>query len=108
MLTGSLPTATVKSCGVYVVDGSKGSLLYHSVLPALPSGECDVKAVFMENWLVYYYYDGESGSADQAKSHRLVSVEFYEGAEIDEKISRQARLHFSLRLYSRANLILQF
>lgn len=88
VLTSSKPTATLKSCGVYVVDGSKGSVLYHTVLPALASGECDVKAAFVENWLVYYYYDGEHGAQDQAKSHRIVSVEFYEGQKADEKIGR--------------------
>jgi len=87
VLTGSLPTATIKSCGVYVVDGAKGTILYHSVLPVLPSGECNVKAVFTENWLVYSYYDGELGAPDQAKSHRIVSVELYEGAQPDDKTS---------------------
>ena len=88
VLTGTSPTAGVKSCGVYMMDGAKGSILYHAIVPASPSGTCDVKATFTENWLVYYYYDGETGSPDQTKSHRIVSVEFYEGANVDDKTSR--------------------
>ncbi|THH31554.1 hypothetical protein EUX98_g2645 [Antrodiella citrinella] len=95
VLTGSLPMAKAKSCGVYVLDGGKGTVLYHSILPASPSGECNVKAVFTENWLVYSYYDGELGAPDQAKSHRLVSVELYEGAQPDDKISSSELASYS-------------
>ncbi|TCD70607.1 hypothetical protein EIP91_002637 [Steccherinum ochraceum] len=73
----------------FVVLTGSVPILYHAVLPALSTGECDVKAVFTENWLVYSYsyYDGELGAPDQAKSHRIVSVELYEGSKVDEKIS---------------------
>ncbi|KAH8102954.1 hypothetical protein BXZ70DRAFT_889895 [Cristinia sonorae] len=87
VLTGTTTAAKVKSCSVYVIDASKGSILYHSVIPPLLSGECDVKAVFTENWLVYHYYDSETGPGDQTKSHRIVSVEFYEGNKGDDKTS---------------------
>ncbi|KAI0686950.1 hypothetical protein BC835DRAFT_1408443 [Cytidiella melzeri] len=81
--TSSLKDA-VPSCGVYVIDSAKGTTLYHAVLPAA-HGTCDVKVVLAENWLVYHYYDDDSG-VDQAKGYRMVSVEFYEGSRIDEKI----------------------
>ncbi len=68
------------------MDTAKGTILYHSILPA-PGGICDIKTAFTENWLIYHYYDDEVG-LDQAKSYRVVSVEFYEGSRIDEKISR--------------------
>lgn len=68
------------------MDVVKGSVLYHSVVPAA-AGACDVKATFVENWLVYHYYDDEMGR-DQAKGWRIVSVEFYEGAGIDDKTGR--------------------
>lgn len=86
VLTSSLKS-TPPTCGVYLVDAAKGTTLYHSVLPAAGS-VCDIKAAFTENWLVYSYYDNEVG-VDQAKSHRIVSVEFYEGQGIDAKTSRQ-------------------
>ena len=41
-----------------------------------------------ENWLTYIYYDDEIASAVQAKGHRVVSVEFYEGKQINDKTRR--------------------
>ncbi|KIP12195.1 hypothetical protein PHLGIDRAFT_62449 [Phlebiopsis gigantea 11061_1 CR5-6] len=87
-LGGPAPT-----CGVYVVDVVKGSTLYHSVLPAA-SGRCDVKAAFVENWLVYHYYDDEAGR-EQAKGYRVVSVEFYEGQGADDKTGSSALSSYS-------------
>ncbi|KAL4246361.1 ER membrane protein complex subunit 1 [Abortiporus biennis] len=84
VLTGS-STGPSKSCGIYAIDAAKGSVLYHAVVPA-PGGFCDVKATLTENWLVYHYYDDEIAGVDQAKSYRMVSVEFYEGEKIDDKI----------------------
>ena len=83
------PSGPTPTCGVYVVDVVKGSILYHSVLPAA-GGRCDVKAAFVENWLVYHYYDDEAGR-DQAKGWRIVSVEFYEGEGVDDKTGRYVR-----------------
>ncbi|KAK2462583.1 hypothetical protein APHAL10511_005401 [Amanita phalloides] len=65
-------------CGVYIVDGVKGSIVYRAALPGMPSMPggapiCDVKMCMTENWLVYHYYDPES------KGWRMVSVELYEG-----------------------------
>ncbi|EKM58157.1 uncharacterized protein PHACADRAFT_116839 [Phanerochaete carnosa HHB-10118-sp] len=84
VVTSSLKAPT-PSCAIYLMDVVKGSIIYHSVLPAV-SGACDVKAAFTDNWLVYHYYDEDFG-VDQAKSYRVVSVEFYEGTGIDDKIS---------------------
>ncbi|KAI0341141.1 DUF1620-domain-containing protein [Trametopsis cervina] len=83
VLTNSLKD-TVPSCGVYVMDSAKGTTLYHAVLPAV-NGACNVKAAMVENWLVYHYYDDHAG-VDQAKGYRMVSVEFYEGSKVDEKV----------------------
>ena len=82
--------SVVQSCGIYVMDSAKGTILYHAILPAV-DGACDVKAVMTENWLVYHYYDGDMG-VDQAKGYRVVSVEFYEGSSPDEKIRRSVWL----------------
>ena len=83
--TNSLKDA-VPSCGIYVIDSAKGTTIYHAVLPAV-SGSCNVKAALTENWLVYHYYDTDAG-VDQAKGYRLVSVEFYEGSHVNDKIGR--------------------
>ncbi|KLO18736.1 DUF1620-domain-containing protein [Schizopora paradoxa] len=72
------------TCGLYVVDGGKGTVLYHAVLPSV-NGACNIKAAMAENWLVYIYYDDEISSAVQAKGYRAVSVEFYEGKQINDK-----------------------
>ncbi|KAI0820139.1 DUF1620-domain-containing protein [Trametes gibbosa] len=82
------PSASVSSlktttCAVYLVDGAKGTVLYHAVLPSA-DGACDVKATLVENWLIYHYYDNEVGPS-QTKGYRVVSVELYEGREIDDK-----------------------
>ncbi len=85
-VTTSSLTDSVPSCGVYVIDSVKGTTVYHAVLPAA-SGSCDVKAALTENWLVYHYYDDDAG-VGQAKGYRLVSVEFYEGEGVNDKIGR--------------------
>ncbi|KIJ13017.1 hypothetical protein PAXINDRAFT_163784 [Paxillus involutus ATCC 200175] len=75
-----------RTCGVYVLDTVKGTVLYHASLPAA-EGKCDVRAALAENWLVYSYYDDEVGvGVGDAKSHRVISVEMYEGNKADEKI----------------------
>ncbi|KAG5719954.1 hypothetical protein E4T56_gene6878 [Termitomyces sp. T112] len=96
LLTAPAPaTATTKkgrTCGLYVVDGVKGTIVYHASLPTLPSKKkatskdsCDVKAELVENWLIYQYYDPDWTGVGLSKGWRLVSVELYEGSGIDEK-----------------------
>ncbi|KAF4611826.1 hypothetical protein D9613_004025 [Agrocybe pediades] len=84
-----------QKCGIYVVDGAKGTVVYHAEVkaPGTPGangkgGGCQVKAAFSENWLVYHYYEDEveGGSVGGSKGYRMVSVEFYEGRKGDEKI----------------------
>ncbi|KAJ7114097.1 hypothetical protein C8R44DRAFT_676555 [Mycena epipterygia] len=71
-------------CGVYVVDGAKGSVLYSALVPAAGNPGCDVHATLSENWLVYHYYDGEGLGMGETKGWRIVTVELYEGG-LDEK-----------------------
>ncbi|KAI0060106.1 DUF1620-domain-containing protein [Artomyces pyxidatus] len=78
-------TSAPKACNIYVVDGAKGSIIYHALLPAA-HGTCDIHATFVENWLVYVYWDEEYQGVGQAKGRRVVSVELYEGNAPDEKI----------------------
>lgn len=79
------------SCGVYVVDTVKGTIIYRASLPAAPGlgAKCDVKAILTDNWLVYHYYDPEEAALEEARGWRMVSVELYEG-DIDEKTKRCA------------------
>jgi len=71
-------------CSVYLVDGSKGSVIYHaSVAPT--TGSCSIVAELAENWLVYGYYDEDSAGSHQTKGYRIVSVEVYEGKGINDK-----------------------
>lgn len=74
------------TCGLYLIDTVKGTVLYHVSLPVVDE-KCDIQAVLDENWLVYSYYD-DGDEAGGAKGHRVVSVELYEGNGPDEKISR--------------------
>ncbi|KAH9929331.1 uncharacterized protein B0H18DRAFT_996604 [Fomitopsis serialis] len=83
VVTGS-PTAVASKCSLYLVDGAKGTILYHVALP-VTEGACDVKVSLTENWLVYQYYDGDASGVQSTKSHRVVSVELYEGSGIDQK-----------------------
>ncbi|OJA12457.1 hypothetical protein AZE42_08057 [Rhizopogon vesiculosus] len=55
VLTSSPPSRT---CGIYVLDVVKGSVVYHVSVPAA-GGVCDVQATLTENWLVYQYFDDE-------------------------------------------------
>ncbi|KAF9473948.1 DUF1620-domain-containing protein [Pholiota conissans] len=87
----AVPTRGV--CGVYVADTAKGTVLYHAEVKATSSGKgagsgCDVKAMLVENWLVYHYYENEvaGGTVGDTVGYRMVSVEFYEGQKTDQKI----------------------
>ncbi|KAF8508073.1 DUF1620-domain-containing protein [Gautieria morchelliformis] len=71
-------------CSVYLVDGAKGTALYHTTFPAA-GGSCNTQATLTENWLVYHYYDEVSQASDSAKGYRMVSVEMYEGTGTDNK-----------------------
>ena len=79
------------TCGVYVLDSAKGTVIYHAALPAV-DGVCDVKVSLVENWLVYHYYDGEvgkvPGGSGETKGWRVVTVELYEGNGADQKTRR--------------------
>lgn len=81
VLTSFLPSST---CGIYVLDVVKGSVIYHASVPAA-GGVCDTKATLTENWLVYHYFDDEFSGTGQSKGYRVVSVEFYEGDGPDDK-----------------------
>ncbi|TBU24929.1 hypothetical protein BD311DRAFT_780673 [Dichomitus squalens] len=86
VVTGPPSTAPLSekaTCGVYLLDGAKGTIIYHSILPSV-GGRCEVKATLVENWLVYHYYDPEV-VVNQAKGYRVVSVELYEGRGVDDK-----------------------
>ncbi|KAJ7147635.1 DUF1620-domain-containing protein [Mycena crocata] len=82
-------------CGVYVIDGAKGSVLYSAVVPAANNQVCDVHATLVENWLVYHYYDGEGLAAGETKGWRIVTVELYEGG-LDEKTQSSDMSAFSV------------
>ncbi|KAJ7261871.1 hypothetical protein C8J57DRAFT_1184056 [Mycena rebaudengoi] len=79
-------------CGIYVVDGVKGSILYSAVVPGKQG--CDVHATLTENWLVYHYYDDEGVGTGETKGWRIVTVELYEG-ELDEKTQSSGMSAFS-------------
>jgi hypothetical protein len=85
-------------CGLYVVDSTKGTVVYHVQIKG--HGGCNIKTALTENWLVYHYFEGEvaDGSVGGAKGYRMVTVELYEGEVVDEKTSRCG--HRSLRLNS--------
>lgn len=87
-----------------MLDSMKGTVVYHAEVKANLRG-CNVKTNFVENWLVYHYFDGEvaGGTAGGAKGYRMVSVEFYEGQNVDEKTKRYATLS---RSRSRAHLFI--
>lgn len=76
-----------QQCSVYLVDGAKGTVLYHATFPSA-NGGCNTHATLTENWLVYHYYDGASQNPDGAMGYRLVSVELYEGTGTDNKTGR--------------------
>lgn len=84
----TVPKQSTKAvCSVYLVDGSKGSVIYHASVTST-KGSCSIEAVLTENWLVYGYYDEDSGGNHQTKGYRIVSVETYEGQGINDKTRR--------------------
>ena len=85
----AVTTASPNTCGVYVVDGAKGSIVYHTSIAARQGAEgCDLHATFVENWLVYVYWEEQYQWAGQTKGRRLVTVELYEGSKPDDKTKR--------------------
>lgn len=74
-------------CSVYLVDGSKGSVIYHASITST-KGVCSIEAELTENWLVYGHYDDDFAGNHQTKGYRIVSVEMYEGKGINEKTRR--------------------
>ena len=74
-------------CSVYLVDGSKGSVIYHASITST-KGPCGIEAELTENWLVYGYYDEDFAGNHQTKGYRIVSVEVYEGKGINDKTRR--------------------
>lgn len=87
------------SCGIYLIDSTKGTIIYHATVPA-GNGACDVKAVITENWLVYHYFDDKFSGTGKTKGYRMVTVELYEGSEIDDKTKRYGCfLHYSIPRY---------
>ena len=85
------------ACSVYLVDGSKGSVIYHASV-ASTKGPCGIEAVLSENWLVYGYYDEDFAGDHQTKGFRIVSVEVYEGKGINEKTRRYGGVRVWLQL----------
>ncbi|KAJ7663918.1 DUF1620-domain-containing protein [Mycena polygramma] len=85
---------TETGCGVYVVDGAKGSVPYSAVVPGA-GPVCDVHATLVENWLVYHYYDGQGERDGETKGWRLVTVELYEGG-VDDKTRSSNMSAFSV------------
>jgi len=82
----AVTTASPNTCGVYMVDAAKGSIVYHTSIAAKQGAEgCDLHATFVENWLVYVYWEEQYQWAGQTKGRRLVTVELYEGSKPDDK-----------------------
>ena len=87
------PTKTTVSsdapptCGLYIMDGVKGTIVYHIVLlgVARRMPVCNVRVSLMENWLVYHYYD--EGAREETKGWRTVSMELYKGL-VNQKTGR--------------------
>jgi hypothetical protein len=72
-------TKSSKHCTMYLLDSSKGTILYSSIVKT--SAECNVKASLVENRLIYHYYDLNEGDTTGTKGWRMVAVELYEGAQ---------------------------
>lgn len=64
---------------MYLLDSSKGTILYSSIVKT--SAECNVKTSLVENRLIYHYYDLNEGDTTGTKGWRMVAVELYEGAQ---------------------------
>lgn len=89
LFTALTAIPTTAMCGIYVMDAAKGTVVYHAEVKATLKG-CEIKSTLVENWLVYHYYEGEvaGGTVGGTKGYRMVSVEFYEGKQADEKTER--------------------
>ncbi|KAI6156842.1 DUF1620-domain-containing protein [Pisolithus tinctorius] len=107
------------TCGLYVLDSVKGTILYQVGLPA-PEGRCDdIHAVLVDHWLAYSYYEdrtdvdqghGHGIEGDGTKGWRIVSVEMYEGKKPDDvtrssELSSYSNATTDITTYEQAHLI---
>lgn len=99
--TKTTDARSTHTCSIYLLDDVKGTVLYHVSVPAA-DGRCDVHAALVDNWLVYSYFDGDAGTAEEGtKGWRLVSVEMYEGSGPDEPTRRQVIQRPTISSYRR-------
>jgi len=89
-------SARSDSCSLRVIDAVKGSVVYDALLPRAHGKPCDVQAVFVENWLVYIYWDPEYQWIGQSKGRRIVTVELYEGDGPDDKTNSAELSSYSI------------
>lgn len=76
-----------RDCAISVVDGVKGTILYHAVVHA-GQNACRIEATLADNWLVYSYTEAIHNVTQNAKGNRLTTVEMYEGSNPDDKTKR--------------------
>ncbi|KAG1750542.1 uncharacterized protein EDB91DRAFT_1108061 [Suillus paluster] len=82
VLTSSSPSRT---CGIYMLDVVKGSVIYHASVPAA-GGVCDVQAdSYRELAGVPLLRLMNLPGVGQSKGNKVISVEFYEGDGPDDK-----------------------
>jgi hypothetical protein len=85
----AVTTSSPTTCGMYIIDAAKGNIVYHaSIVSSKGKGRCDLHATFVENWLVYLYWDEEYQWVGQTKGYRLVTVELHEGSKADDRMKR--------------------
>lgn len=70
-------------CAVYVVDTVSGSIVYHAMFVGGGVDCEDVHVALSDNTLIYTYWDN-----GEVKGQRVVSVELYEGSQVDDKTKR--------------------
>ena len=90
-ITSPRSGAAKPTCGIYLLEGGKGSIIYHAVVPApggSPVGCNSIRTTLAENWFVYSYFNDDVSDSGQAKGQVVVSVEVYEGKGVDDKTFR--------------------
>lgn len=88
-LNAVLASGKKGKCAVYVVDIVSGSIVYHATFTGGGVDCEDVEVALSDNTLIYTYWDN-----GEVKGQRVVSVEMYEGSQVDEKTKRLASIRY--------------
>ncbi len=79
---------------IHVLDSVSGNLTYSRTIDEVVEEE-GIEAVLSRNWLVYKFSTREGEEGERQVTHRLITVELYEGDGVNRKTERCVKMVLS-------------